>query len=64
MASPHGGHTKQLIAQQITHAGAKGSLKAIELGAKLTGQASGSDPAPVAPQETLALDEDAISTHS
>ena len=48
-----------LTAQQLTLAGAKGSLKAIELGAKLTGQASGSDPAPIAPQETLALDEDA-----
>jgi hypothetical protein len=47
-------------AQQIIRAGAKGSLKAIELGAKLTGQGSGSDPTPVAPQEALALDEDAF----
>jgi len=49
-----------LWAAQITHAGAKGSLKAIELGAKLSDQGSGSDPAAVVPQETLALDEDAI----
>jgi hypothetical protein len=47
------------MAQRIAHDGAKGSLKAIELAAKLTGQASGPDATPIAPQEALALDEDA-----
>ena len=50
---------QELMAQRIAHDGAKGSLKAIELAAKLTGQASGSDATPIAPQEALALDEDA-----
>lgn len=51
---------QELMAQRIAHDGAKGSLKAIELAAKLTGQAPGSDPAPATPQEALALDEDAF----
>jgi hypothetical protein len=51
---------QELMAQRIAHDAAKGSLKAIELAAKLTGQSSGSDPAPVSPQEALALDEDAF----
>ncbi len=51
---------QELMAQRIAHDAAKGSLKAIELAAKLTGQASGSEPAPATPQEALALDEDAF----
>lgn len=51
---------QELMAQRIAHDAAKGSLKAIELAAKLTGQASGSEPTPATPQEALALDEDAF----
>jgi hypothetical protein len=51
---------QELMAQRIAHDAAKGSLKAIELAAKLTGQAPGSDAAPATPQEPLALDEEAF----
>jgi hypothetical protein len=49
-----------LMAQRLAHDAAKGSLKAIELAAKLTGQASGADTSPVAQNKALTLDLEAL----
>jgi Family of unknown function (DUF5681) len=50
---------REMSAQQVTHASAKGSLRAFEVAAKYEAQTLASEPAPRASVETLALDDDA-----